>query len=505
MRIHLLGGFSVSINDQIIHDTAWRRRKGKTVIKLLALAPGHRLHREQVLDQLWPDLDPAAAANNLYVVLHAARRVLESTSVPTTWLTIMDEQLVLCPDGDVWVDVNAFEALAADALQRCDLHAYRTALDLYAGELLPEDRYEEWAERRRDTTRSAYLRLLGELAQLHEASGHFAAAIDVLQRALTAEPAYEAAHVALMRLFALTNQRHQALRQYAQLCTDLERELDAEPDSASEQLYQNILAGSYPTTIRNATTPSTQVEVSKRSPRHNLPTDLTSFVGRERELSTIAYLLSTTRLLTLTGFGGSGKTRLAVQTASHVADRFRDGVWLVELATITDAALVPQVIGAVLQVPEERDRPMIATLSHELHEKQLLLVLDNCEHLIAGCAQVVEVLLRTCPDVTILGTSREALKVPGEQTWTVGGLSLPDDAAYHSPEHCWRRKPHNYSRRVCNPSSLASWSRRTIAVPSLQFASSWTAFRWRWNWLRRACRCWVSKSSKSGLNLRCRY
>lgn len=158
---------------------------------------------------------------------------------------------------------------------------------------------------------------------------------------------------------------------------------------------------------------------------HNLPVQLTSFIGRQKEMAEVNRLLRNTRLLTLTGTGGCGKTRLALEVAAGLLEEFPDGVWLAELAPQSDPALVPQTVASVLGIREEPRRPLLATLSDDLRPKQLLLLLDNCEHLIGACAQFAEALLKACPHVKILATSREGLDIPGELTWTVPSLSVP--------------------------------------------------------------------------------
>jgi non-specific serine/threonine protein kinase len=161
-------------------------------------------------------------------------------------------------------------------------------------------------------------------------------------------------------------------------------------------------------------------------PPHNLPVQLTSFVGREREIAQVKGFLSTTRLLTLTGAGGAGKSRLAFQAAAAALDDFADGVWAVELASIADGALVPPAVASMLSVSEQPGRPISDTLADYLRPRALLLVLDNCEHLRGSCAQLVNALLLECPAVRILATSRVPLSVPGETLWRVPSLSLPD-------------------------------------------------------------------------------
>ncbi len=159
---------------------------------------------------------------------------------------------------------------------------------------------------------------------------------------------------------------------------------------------------------------------------NNLPQQTTSFIGREKQVEEVKGLLKQNRLLTLTGAGGSGKTRLSLQIAADLLDHNFDGVWLVELAALSDPTLVPQAVADILGVREEPGTPITRTLTEWLKPKRLLLVLDNCEHLITACAALATDLLRACPHVHLLVSSREALNVAGEQTYRVPPLSLPD-------------------------------------------------------------------------------
>ena len=167
---------------------------------------------------------------------------------------------------------------------------------------------------------------------------------------------------------------------------------------------------------------------------NNLPQQLTSFIGREQAITDIEALLVKTRLLTLTGSGGSGKTRLSLQVAAMSLDQFPDGAWLVELAPLADASLVPQTVASVLGVKEEPGKPITQTLTEHLKTKRLLLLLDNCEHLLDACAKVGNTLMRHCPGVQILASSREALGIAGEQTYRVPSLSLPDRKQAQTPQ-----------------------------------------------------------------------
>lgn len=161
-------------------------------------------------------------------------------------------------------------------------------------------------------------------------------------------------------------------------------------------------------------------------PMHNLPLQPTSFIGREREIADVKRLLATTHLMTLTGSGGTGKTRLSLEVAAELLDTFNDGLWFIELAPLSDSALVPVTVTSVLGVREEPGRPPMATLLDWLRDKQLLLILDNCEHLIAACAKLVDAVLHASRETRILASSREALGIAGELVWHVPSLSAPN-------------------------------------------------------------------------------
>ena len=161
---------------------------------------------------------------------------------------------------------------------------------------------------------------------------------------------------------------------------------------------------------------------------HNLPIQLTFFIGREKEIAELKQLITArmARLVTLTGSGGVGKTRLAIRVAEELLDDFGDGVWLVELTAITNTALLPQTIAAVLDLKGSADLPVSDILTNYMKTRHLLLVLDNCEHLVAACAGLVDHLLHACPEITILTTSREALRTAGERAYRVPSLAVPD-------------------------------------------------------------------------------
>src|SRR5829696_162227 len=345
LRIWLLGGFRISVGSRSIAEEEWHLRKAGSLLKVLALSPGHRLHREQAMELLWPELDPKAALNNLHYALHVARRTLEpSAGAASGYLHLRGESLALSPAGPVWVDVEAFEEAATTARHALEPAAYRAAIDLYSGELLPQDRYEAWAEERRAQLRAVYLSLLLEVAGFYEERKEFGEAIEALGRVVAEDLTHEEAHVGLIRLYALVRRRREALRQYERLREALFREFGTEPEAATVRLHEEVWAGTFP----SANSPlaagfrSDELPSAGAGGRHNLPQARTSFIGREAERLEVKRLLAMTRLLTLTGVGGSGKTRLAFEVASDLAVAYPDGAWLVELAALSEVELVPQ-------------------------------------------------------------------------------------------------------------------------------------------------------------------
>lgn len=252
LQIHLLGATRILVDGVPVEDRAWTRRKSKALVKLLALAPQHYLHREQLMELLWPEQEPELAANNLNKVLHAARRALEpqlKNGADSRFLSTQEQQLILRAHDGLWLDVAAFKQQAQTALQGTDLSAHETALALYTGPLLEEDRYEDWAVARREQLQRLHQRLLTRTAQLYETSSSpiagtaFDKAIECWQQLLSFNTTNEEAHRALMRLFASHGSRHQALSQFQQCRDSLRKELDVEPEHATLALYEQILVG----------------------------------------------------------------------------------------------------------------------------------------------------------------------------------------------------------------------------------------------------------------------
>ena len=192
------------------------------------------------------------------------------------------------------------------------------------------------------------------------------------------------------------------------------------PDRSAERGSRGLRA------VHPAGTGLSVPRTRESSPLDNLPLELSSFIGREREISGVKRLLADTRLVTLTGPGGSGKTRLALAVAQDLVEEFEDGVWWVELASLSDPELVPRAVASALGMREVPDRSLTEALVENLKLKKTLLILDNCKHLVEGCAVLADSLLRACPELEIMATSREPLRITGEATLLVLGLSLPD-------------------------------------------------------------------------------
>ena len=246
LAIQLLGDFRVSVGSRAIAEREWTLRKAKSLVKLLALAPRHRLHREHIIDRLWPHMAPEDGANNLHQALYMARHILEPDLAPrraSSYLQLRHDLLVLEAPGGLWIDVEAFLAAAREAHEVRTPQAYREALRLYTGDLVPEDQYEDWAIAYREWLSGLRVTLLVELAGVQEQAGDLSAAIETLQQAVASDPVHEEAQGLLMRLLVQAGRRHLALRHYQALRAALQRELEVEPAASLQALYQHIRGG----------------------------------------------------------------------------------------------------------------------------------------------------------------------------------------------------------------------------------------------------------------------
>jgi predicted ATPase/DNA-binding SARP family transcriptional activator len=415
MRVQLLGGFGVEVGGERVEPARWRLRKARTVVKLLCLERDQRLHREYLLHLLWPSLAPAAASNNLHQALHVARRALAGEGTDGL-LELRDQLVVLRAGGLVEVDAERFRALAVAALEGGDLAALRAADRAYRGELLPEDRFEAWVSGPRDELRVLHRDVLVALGRRLRVEGFLTEAETALERALEGDPLHESALRLLLHVLADSGRRSAALMRFERARSDIRSAYGSDPDPETRRLYRQLLMGS-------ADTDGAADASGER--RHNIPARVTSFVGREREIEEVRRLLRRTRLLTLTGPGGAGKTRLAQETARVEAAALPAGAWHVDLIPITDRHLVADTVAVALGLPPAVGGDPLQALAAQLGRRRLLLVLDNCEHLLAECARVAVALRETCPGVSVLATSREPLHVDGEVVLRVPSLALP--------------------------------------------------------------------------------
>ncbi len=326
LRVGLLGRFRAERTDvgQTISD--WQRRSAKTLFKILAVQPGHTVHREQIIDILWSGVDAESALNSFGKALHAARRALEP-ELPrrqdSAYLRLADAMLVLNTEHVV-VDADQFEQLAEDAIRRRDVRAYEAALAAYGGELLPEDRYESWCAERRGVLAELRLRLLLETAEVLERQGTYNDAAERLREVLLQDPAREVAHRHLMRLYAQMGTPDQAVRQF-HVCQDvLRRELDLAPQPETVSLYDEIVASPLSLQPSRADRVRERVDVRRSSPVR--AADSRPFVGRQRVIERMFDQLAwrgeaKAGMIVVSGEAGVGKTRLLEEFASQAREQ----------------------------------------------------------------------------------------------------------------------------------------------------------------------------------------
>ncbi|MBI4671694.1 MAG: tetratricopeptide repeat protein [Chloroflexi bacterium] len=412
LRIFLLGSFRVVAYERAIEPNAWRRlQRAQQLVKMLALAPRHRLGIEHILDVLWREAAPDAARHSLHQAQSVARKILGATpQARANFLIWENDWMELCRDDRVWVDAEQFQMAAEQARRTQTIDAYQAALGLYRGELAPDDRYADWARTPREELHKLKLDLQLELAALYQESARESDARALLERIIADDPLgeHQAAHRALMQFYIRKRQPHSARRVYEKLCAAL-REVDLEPEDATQQLHKKIRT-------RQSDAPAPALP----------PIPLTSFIGRAQDCAAVEQRLRQARLVTLTGPAGCGKTRLALECA-HVS-ALDSTVYWIELAPLADATLLPNVIANRLGIQEQGPGALEQRLLSFLRNDAALLILDNCEHLLPAVARLTKTLLERCSGLKILATSRERLRVTGESVWQIGSLKYPRDA-----------------------------------------------------------------------------
>lgn len=410
LELKLLGPFEVRVGAQPLAPI--HSRKEHWLLALLALRHGRAVERSWLAGTLWPESTESQALFNLRLTLSDLRKALDSEAkrihAPSRHTLSLD-----LSGADV--DLVYFDAAVAS-----DVVADReSAVSLYRGPLL-EGCSEEWILLERQAREQILLEALEKLADEALARNQTSQAIGYLRRAVGVDRLHENACCQLMRALAAHGDYAAAIQCYREFRNYLYAELNAEPAAETTALFQRLRQEGR-TLARTAAPASPPIQPSPQ----RLPHPLTRLFGRETACEEIGALMRSARLATLTGTGGIGKTRLAIQVAQNLDADFPDGVWFVELAPISDPLRVAQAVATILEVTEGGNRPIEEALVAFLESRHSLLILDNCEHLLAECARLADRLLRACPNLRLLATSRQSLGLIGEVNWRVPSLEFP--------------------------------------------------------------------------------
>jgi predicted ATPase/DNA-binding SARP family transcriptional activator len=433
LTLRLLGPFEARLGEEPLPRL--RSRKGPWLLALLALRDGAEVERSWLAGTLWPDSSERDAYASLRKSLADLRAALGEAAGRLQSPTSHSLRLHL---SGADVDVREFDA----AIRRGDAEALERAAALYRGPLL-EGCDQEWVVAERQARETACLEALERLAAGAIAGGDPRAADGYLRQVVALDPLRESAQRALMQALAESGSYAAATLVYRELRLLLHRELNVQPDPETTALFDRIRAearqrararagGAGPEEGKAGGSAGSAPALASGAPlvpfSLRVPHPLSGLVGREREVQEIARCLGRARLVTLTGAGGVGKTRLAIRVAEEVVEEYSDGAWFVDLAPVWDPSLVPQTAAAALGVRPETHASVMEALVSFLRPKELLLVLDNCEHLLAAGAGLAHALLAGCPRLRLLATSRQSLGITGEVDWRVPSLSLPDAA-----------------------------------------------------------------------------
>lgn len=444
LRIQLLGTFQVSLDGAPL--THFGADTARALLAYLAMNAGKYVPREIAASLLWPERDEARALHNLRQALTRLRSALGEQEAQQPFLQVTRETLCFCPQSPYWLDVAAFEERLAAVrdhphrdLASCPscVQQLEEAAALYGGSFLEgfyidSIPFEEWLVVERERLHRLAMDLFYSLAETHQQRAAYDRAREYARRQIDLEPWREEAHQQLMRIMALSGQRSAAMAQYETCRRILADELGAEPSAETTALYEAIKGGSFPP-------PPAPVR-----PLHNLPAPATPFIGRRDELASLTEKLLDPhyRLLTLTGMGGVGKTRLALAAAEQIADRFPGGVWFVPLYEVETARAekaqrrsllilaVAQALGLALSSAQDAEVPLFDFLRNQ----QMLLLLDNVDPWFEEVTDLVLHILQNAPGVTFLVTSRERLNLQAEYVMRLDGLPVPDVADPGAPD-----------------------------------------------------------------------
>ena len=376
--------------------------------------------RDGVAFCLWPDVSEATARARFRKQLHLlATAFLPRRDDGAAWLLADKRFIRWNPAAGVQLDLDEFEKFAKDPEQ------YEWAVELYRGDLL-EGNEGDWIRPPRAHLQQRFLTMLSSLIERTQDRGEFAKTCSYATRLLSVDPWREQAVRALMFAQYKSGDRAGAVNVYRRFAENLAAEMRLEPEQATQQLYNELVPDPPPAYAGKP-------DVLKPARTDNLPAEITAFVGRETEVDTVRRMLSERRLITLTGVGGIGKSRLALEAIRSLVGTMPDGIWLVELASVQDPSSVAARIGAILEIRERPGEAMADTLCAALRSRTLLLILDNCEHLIEAVATCVERLLRECRGLRILATSREPMRIHGEHIEQVDPLPTIADSKARVP------------------------------------------------------------------------
>jgi predicted ATPase/Tfp pilus assembly protein PilF len=497
LRIHLLGPLRLRLPED--NTPAFRSNKTRALLAYLAVEAGQPHHRGALAALLWPDLPEDAARNNLSQTLGRLRHAL-GTEIAHSRLraTRWEIELRLAPTD--WLDVAVFTDLVARADRVTDPAAaiplLEKAVSLYEGELCAGltvadcQAFEEWLLLSREHLQRLALESLSELADHALKADHLDLAESYARRQLTLDSWQETAHRQLMRALALGGNRAAALAHYEICRQALKEELGVAPDAATEALVAQIRIGE----LARIEPAGSAV---KSAPRHNLPAHLTPLIGRQTEVAEACRQLEEpeARLLTVTGPGGVGKTRLSLAIGERLVGSFKDGVWFVTLADQTDTAGDERIPSVATGVAEALRFTFAATgqpgeqLLRHLRARESLLILDNFEHLLFGPAtapnlEFIISLLQAAPGIKLLVASRERLNLQAERLLILDSLPVPpphtppQEVGQFSSARLFVERANRLSRGFRldaeNAGAVARICRATGGLPlALSLASSW--------------------------------
>ncbi len=404
LEVKLLGKFEVQRDNQSVEIPL---RAAQSLLAYLMLSAGTPHRREQLAGMMWPDMPESNAKSNLRQTLARLRKAIGEEYLVTDDLAIKFDAT-----AEYWLDARVIDQETAANASADEMIAL---VSVYAGELLPGF-YDEWVLLERERLAAVFERKIDRLLDCLIGAQRWEDVLHWGERWIALGHTPEAAYRALILAHGASGDVSNAAAVYQRCVQALRDDLGVEPSTQTRAVFERV---------KSEAMPSLDLSLFQR-PRTNLPASLTSFIGREKEVAEVRDLITSQRVVTLTGPGGTGKTRLATEAASGLIDAFADGVWLIELAPLADAALVPHTLASTLGLRETGGRPIVTALIDVLREKHRLLVLDNCEHLIEASAQLAAALLPACPQLHILATSREPLEIPGEILFRVPPLSTPD-------------------------------------------------------------------------------